>query len=388
MYFFHSHNSTSREMRHCQLPDKQHQPALPEDKARVVYLDLVRFIAAMAVVIFHYKSKYLESLPSGSDTSAVIYSITKFGYLGVDLFFMISGYVIFASAMNRSPWEFLTSRATRIYPTFWVCATITLLTIIVFSDSSSFTIFHYLINLTLLHEILGVPAIDGVYWTLVVELKFYACVFMLSLLGLLKFYRIWLSIWLIATFMFVFYGQPFFMGWFISPEYSPYFISGIVFYLVQREGYNKLYSLILGLGLVLALRHAFHAVDSFAQDISLLDRYIVMTIVFSFFVNFYLISRNKIGLKYRRVYLVLGGMTYPLYLLHNAIGKIVYDNFIDFLQPFPLLLLITITVMGLSYAINLSIEKRLANHLKYFLFDKLERGSVRSLLGSRQEITS
>ncbi len=45
----------------------------------------------------------------------ILSEITKFGYLGVALFFMISGYVITLSAANRSALEFAISRFVRLY---------------------------------------------------------------------------------------------------------------------------------------------------------------------------------------------------------------------------------------------------------------------------------
>ena len=68
---------------------------------RDIGLDLLRFSAALAVMIFHYKSKYLEAMaiPIAEST---LYQVTKFGYMGVDLFFLISGYVIFNSALGRT----------------------------------------------------------------------------------------------------------------------------------------------------------------------------------------------------------------------------------------------------------------------------------------------
>jgi len=340
---------------------------------RLILLDLIRFIAAMAVLIFHYKSKYIETLQADTELASVIYSVTKFGYLGVDLFFLISGFVIFASALKRTPTQFLISRTTRIYPTFWACLIITCLLILIYPDPPPISLSRFLSNLTLLHSYLDIASVDGVYWTLLVELKFYSCIFVLMLLGWLKFYRVWLLIWLVLTVMFVLFHQPFFLGWFISPEYSPYFISGIIFYLAQREGYSKLYVSVLGIAFVMALRHAYIAVDSFSHDISPIDRYIVMAIVTSFYGVFYLISRKSISLKYRSIYVILGGMTYPLYLLHNTGGKLTFDFFVSFISPLPLLVLITLIVMGLSYVINVWLEKRLANQLKVYLLKHLER---------------
>lgn len=346
---------------------------MDEARQRLILLDLTRFFAAMAVLIFHYKSKYLETLPENSALGETIYAVTKFGYLGVDLFFLISGYVIFASSLYRSPWEFLVSRGTRIYPTLWTCVTLTALAILVFRGPTAISWPEYLANMTLFQSYLGIDSIDAVYWTLEVEIKFYGCIFVLSLFGWLKHYRIWLPIWLAATLCFVFFGQPFFMGWFMSPEYSPYFIAGIVFYLTQREGYNPLYLGILVLAMILAMRYAFGIADSFTHDIDLGDRYIVVALVGSFFGLFYLLSTGRVRLGYRRIYLVLGAMTYPLYLLHNVAGKLLFDHFRTEVPAFPLLLLITLIVMGTSYLINTWVEQRFANGLKFYLFALMKR---------------
>jgi peptidoglycan/LPS O-acetylase OafA/YrhL len=47
----------------------------------------------------------------------------------------------------------------------------------------SYTLSQYLLNLTMLQEILGVPHIDGVYWSLTVELVFYVAMAALSYLA-------------------------------------------------------------------------------------------------------------------------------------------------------------------------------------------------------------
>lgn len=332
----------------------------------------MRFFAATAVLVFHYDSKYVETFQADTQLASAIYSVGKFGYLGVDLFFLISGFVIFASALNRKPTQFLVSRATRIYPTFWVCLAITCLLNLIIPGSSPVSLSQFIANSTLMHSYLGIESVDGVYWTLLVEIKFYACIFALMLLGWLKLYRIWLSIWLVSTVIFTFSKQPFFLGWFISPEYSPYFISGIIFYLAGREGYDKLYVTVLGVAFAMALRHAFIVADSFSASITYFDRYIVMAIVTSFYVVFYLNSRGKIELESRNFYVALGGITYPLYLLHNAGGKLTFEFFVDFMSPVPLFVLITLAMMGLSFLIHIWVEKKLANRLKLELLKRLE----------------
>ncbi|WP_196138873.1 acyltransferase [Aliikangiella sp. G2MR2-5] len=335
---------------------------------RLVNLDIIRFIAAFSVLIYHYKSKFCTSLPETSVLSQNVYSITKFGYLGVDLFFLISGFVIFASANNRTAIQFLISRATRILPTFWVCLVITTFVLLsIGTEGSKISIFSFLANFFLVHEYVNQPAVDGVYWTLITELKFYACVFLLILLGGFKYYRAWILLWLAATLCFFVCEQPSFMGWFISPYYSPYFISGIIFYLAKKEGYTLYNLLILSISLPLALYNGYITIDSFAKDVSIADKVIADLLICLFFFIFYLISKDKLQVKERRFWLLLGGITYPLYLLHNLMGKVIYDELHEYLPSFILLALITLCMVLASLFIHTKLERRISDRLKSFL---------------------
>jgi peptidoglycan/LPS O-acetylase OafA/YrhL len=112
------------------VPDsepKSHSPSaeqsllLPTRARQKVFapLDAARGLAALAVVAFHMRlsDSFQESLPT-------IYAIAKHGYLGVPLFFVISGFCLAASAAssrrnNESALSFLKRRFRRIYPPLW-----------------------------------------------------------------------------------------------------------------------------------------------------------------------------------------------------------------------------------------------------------------------------
>lgn len=121
-------------------------------------LDLMRFFAAMSVLVYHYKSKYIEAISDNQVLTAKIYAFTKFGYLGVDLFFLISGFVILASAINRTCSQFAASRITRLYPTFWVCMTITTLALISIKNHDV-TLLQYMANMTMFQEYMGIKVL-------------------------------------------------------------------------------------------------------------------------------------------------------------------------------------------------------------------------------------
>src|SRR3954451_8425712 len=108
--------------------------------------------------------------------SAVPY--TWFGWVGVEIFFVISGFVIANSASTSSPRQFLLGRALRLYPAVWVCATATLIVLLLFgSGPASEFILPYIHAMLLVPEGVTKQSLDVVYWTLAAEMTFYVVVF-------------------------------------------------------------------------------------------------------------------------------------------------------------------------------------------------------------------
>ena len=157
-------------------------------KSHLPLLDPLRFGAALGVAIFHqmfWSWAWVSiGVPGFERTVAadVIYPsaapFTWFGWVGVEIFFVISGFVIANSASQSSPGEFLLGRALRLYPAVWVCATATFLVLLLCgSGPASELILPYI------HAMLMVPKgvtgqwLDEVYWTLAAETAFYGLVF-------------------------------------------------------------------------------------------------------------------------------------------------------------------------------------------------------------------
>ncbi|WP_420335691.1 acyltransferase family protein [Roseibium sp.] len=95
------------------------------------------------------------------------------GWIGVQVFFVLSGFIISASANNGSCWDFLRRRAVRVFPTLWICATIALAIRLLAGEEATELLMDYARSVVLFPK--G-PYIDGVIWTLVVEAVFYAIV--------------------------------------------------------------------------------------------------------------------------------------------------------------------------------------------------------------------
>ena len=137
----------------------------PSEK-RLAILDLLRFVAAIFVLLYHYHYYFLK------ETGNNIFSPFKFGYLGVNFFFMLSGFVIMASAKNTGAFKFALLRALRLYPAFIVCLILTLC-VLSLTGNALPSITSIILNGLIVNDYFNVPNIDGVYWTLQAELKFY-----------------------------------------------------------------------------------------------------------------------------------------------------------------------------------------------------------------------
>lgn len=151
------------------------------NRNRINGLDLFRFIAALFVILFHYTYRGSQSDHFISISFPEIDFITKYGYLGVQFFFMISGFVIMMSSHHGSYKKFLISRISRLYPTFWLCCTLTYIITLLLNDNIALSanLKQYFVNLTMLAGFFKVPSIDGAYWSLYVEIYFYVLIFTL-----------------------------------------------------------------------------------------------------------------------------------------------------------------------------------------------------------------
>jgi peptidoglycan/LPS O-acetylase OafA/YrhL len=146
----------------------------PPGPDRLYEIDLLRFLAASAVLLYHWSFAGAAREPWTVMQYPLISPFARYGYLGVDLFFIISGFVVLMSAMGSTPKRFFISRVVRLYPAFWVCCLLTF-TVAMLIGAPRFHVpaKHLLVNLTMMQGFLDVPHVDGVYWSLAVELKFY-----------------------------------------------------------------------------------------------------------------------------------------------------------------------------------------------------------------------
>jgi peptidoglycan/LPS O-acetylase OafA/YrhL len=106
-----------------------------------------------------------------------------FGRVGVEIFFVISGFIIAHSAERASAFQFFRSRVVRLMPGVWIVAPITYALTLLINFAAPRELSVRLFR-SLIFYPFG-PWIDGVYWTLPIEIVFYTLVF--SLLTIRRF---------------------------------------------------------------------------------------------------------------------------------------------------------------------------------------------------------
>jgi len=276
---------------------------------RVGELDALRGLAALGVVVFHYTTFYQQEV---GHTQPLGFGFPAGNY-GVHLFFLISGFVIFMTLeRTRTAMDFVVSRFSRLFPAYWTALAITAAVIYSIGlPKQRLGEADLLANITMLQEILGFEHLDGSYWTLQAELFFYVQMLFWFMIGQLK--RIhWIILgWLALVVIYAVTEQhhvhfSYTLRELFLLRHIPFFALGILFYrLHTRSGRWPLDLALIALCLV-AIGVAYAPVYLFAA--------LVCSAIFGLFV--------VDALRWLRAapFMFLGGISYSLYLLHQAIG--------------------------------------------------------------------
>ena len=276
-------------------------------------LDSLRGIASIIVLMYHFTMGRPE----------VEYGF-ELGVTGVDLFFIISGFVIFFSLERvNNQKQFLIKRFFRIFPTYWIGVTYTFLVILTYSIyTSDFTLLdvkQYLINLTMIQFYFDVKDLDGPYWTMLVELNFYVCVSIFYRFK--KVFDLLFIFTIIFTFLLVyFYGKSNLIDIIYKIpmlQFTPLFYAGILFY--KRKMMKISFVRFLAgcfLCFIIQLFLFEYAGKSHGQ-ISIFQ-YLVM--LSSYFIIFFLFIEDKLGLIVNKILLFLGKISFALYLIHYRVS--------------------------------------------------------------------
>lgn len=343
---------------------------------RINELDLLRLFAALSVVLFHYCFRGYAADNLSIMPYPLLQPVAKYGYLGVELFFMISGFVILLTAATGSLSRFVISRFVRLYPAFWICCTITFIAISTLGGARfSASVGQYLANMTMLSGFMHVPSIDGVYWSLFVELRFYLLVAVVLMVGRIHQAKMFLIAWLIAAVALEII-PVYKLRVIFDAAYAAYFIAGAMYYLVWTEGLSASKLTVIVSCWILALYQAI------GDELPGLERhyhaslnpYVVGGLITACFAIMALIATRRTGAWGRKRWVLAGAVTYPLYLIHQNIGYMIFDAGYPIISSHILLWGTVLLMLGVSFWVH-RMEWRMSPLLKAGLVHAVEEAA-------------
>lgn len=350
-------------------------------KERVTILDGLRVLAIFMVMLFHYYSRFLDTHYTYSFKMPTIFS---YGYLGVELFFIISGFVI-SLTLNKCDGfvEFMKKRFVRLIPAMVICSTVTFLFVILFDSNNLFKQSKSIVNLAISNTFISpllintalstnVSYIDGAYWSLWVEITFYilAGLFyffspkkfirnfsLLVFLGMMGFFlcisEIGANILIPYIGIDLFQFLRIFFKIFTFFEYGIWFLIGMVLKLLYFDKSNIrliVYFVALFFFQTLLILNVYTILFSITT-LSLLLLFVFKPSIISFLGSKFL---SKIGIA-----------SYSIYLLHQNIGVLSINKlspfFYDFNWIIGLIVFVLISLLGIySYKyIEMPLGKKL-----------------------------
>lgn len=298
---------------------------------KILFADHLRGIAALAVLVSHLVVPYLKNAEIADHRtissalnvgSRVIEWLGKvdLGAFGVALFFLISGFVIPRSFKRHNVRSFLRARVLRIWPTYLAALACSIGVGYVSSWfwSSQFHISwgDLIANVLLIQDFVGSNSLDGVNWTLTLEVIFY--LILIVIYPILLRYRAWFVAYCACVLPVMLVLQALFpvylhldLNFVKLGTCLPFMLIGTLFYLQMEDiittremFYSAVFSVYaIATCLVTVLTTPITAISYSAAFIL-------------FFGSF--VMRERIGPS--NILSSLSAISYPLYLVHSIIG--------------------------------------------------------------------
>ena len=334
-----------------------HLPAGPNSAKRLLELDALRGVAAVSVVMWHFTECSQGLLGSGSPTflSGPWLSWAwpfRIGGHGVALFFIISGFVILMTLeRTKTGADFLQSRAARLFPAYIAAVCVTSLVRRLVGDPFPGLV-DVATNFTMMPSVFGVSYVDGVYWSLEIELRFYLLMYVVYLLRWLP--RIewhclaWLGLAIAAKLAVPRLPPSSALDLLLSPLLLPHamlFSAGMCLYRIYQQGFTPVRTALLAacVGATIA--------SGKGQKAAVVVMAVVVLLA---------VIHGRLGfLRRSRSLLVCGELSYALYLVHGEIGmKIIRFMFGEGVRNIVVLLVVpTVVSFGVAYALHRLVEK-------------------------------
>ncbi|MCC3776014.1 acyltransferase [Streptomyces sp. UNOB3_S3] len=350
------------------LPAPRVEKARARSSGRLYALDGLRLVAALMVALYHYGGRDGDvSRAWGASPRHEFPHLSAafaYGCLGVQIFFVISGFVICMSGWGRPLRSFFASRAARLYPAYWAAIVlVTLVFALPWVTYRTVSPSDTLVNLSMLQQPVGADRVLGVCWTLWAELRFYALFALFVVLPgasrrrVVLFCAVWTLMTVITSASHVEFLRVVFM-----PEHSAFFIGGIGLYLVHRFGNDALAWGIVGVSFLLGQHYAVAGLvhPPNPHYFSTRSAYVVIAVLALGYAAVAAVATGRTGWATWRWLPFAGALTYPFYLVHEHLGWVVIGGLhrglgIPSYATFALTLLV---MLVLAWALHRFVERR------------------------------
>lgn len=341
---------------------------------RIDYLDGHRGVAILLVIFYHAFNRWAEITPY-QDIYAN-FPLFKFGFLGVQLFFLLSGFVILMTLEKCTTVRgFIYQRWLRLFPAMLICS------VIIFASSGFFyerplgdplakNIIPGLLFIEpyILTTLTGInfQSLEGTFWSLYVEFKFYIIAAILYFI--IGSHRLVITLFfcLLAwffSFILVQYTESKLINYahsvfdLLSFEYFGWFSAGSAFYLAKKNNDSRWYIFALLTCLVSSVILAYRG-ESIALFIAI--------ITLSLFFTISLVNPFVQRVLSTKFLLFFGFISYPLYLLHENLMVALILKF-EWLVPSRLSSILPIMAVGFIGLLSFFIAKKGEKPIKQFL---------------------
>jgi peptidoglycan/LPS O-acetylase OafA/YrhL len=291
--------------------------------------------------------------------------------MGVPLFFTISGFVILMSVQDRSGLEFVNSRIARLYPSFSICVLIVCLALTFLGDGLP-PLKVIAANLTMLPGMLfHQQPLDKVYWTLAVEMKFYALMFLIIVTRQIRRMEVFLALWLGVAAIATVVSIPRWLDVVAMPMYASLFCSGCYLYLIRAGGPTTPRLLGFGASALLSAVWLLRYQSVYTMATDLQTELIAVSLLLVIDLVFLMVALRKWRLPSSRAWLWLGCLTYPLYLTHAKSGDLLWRALPG--NEWARVGIVLAVVLAVSAVLAVFVERRLCGRFNRFLNAMTER---------------
>lgn len=348
------------------------------DKPQIHFIQALRAIAAMMVLIWHFK-------PKGESASPTLDFLFFNGFAGVDIFFVISGFIMVYTTGGRRGGAkqallFLAKRIARIWPLY---AFGTLL-YVVFLFSLGWLTSDYASKSVLSLAFYPVPPhpVLDVGWTLNIEMYFY--IVFAACLAFDKLRWIVASIWVFATilaqmgnynFSFIPESISFVLPLLIQAVHPciPEFFAGMLIALFFMSGIKIKKSVAIPVASILISFAAWQYIDGFYNRPGI---YGMGASAISLVLALAIAEKSGFGWRPGRLVMWIGNISFSIYILHTTVGLAVTRFFMgtdlsSYTHGVGYVVFITVIVLSLSAVTHEYIEKRASSRLSRYIESKL-----------------